>query len=124
MLSAVDSHAKHVHPNAKQLLLPAVTSWCLSFRGTSLRPVTRRFKAPQSQVCSTKEYKSAQAIYEVPAGWISSSIAILTCRMLETAINPDAMIPAALFLAIAIIIAYIVKSVRTYLALRPFGGHW
>lgn len=34
------------------------------------------------------------------------------------------MIPAALFLVIALVILYVARSIRTFLALRHFGGHW
>ena len=34
------------------------------------------------------------------------------------------MISTALVLAIALVTLYVVRSIRTFLALRHFGGHW
>ena len=34
------------------------------------------------------------------------------------------MLSAALILAIALVASYVVQSVRTYYALKDFGGHW
>jgi hypothetical protein len=34
------------------------------------------------------------------------------------------MVPTAVVLAAAFVIFYVVQSVRTYFALRHFGGHW
>jgi hypothetical protein len=34
------------------------------------------------------------------------------------------MVPAALIVALVAVILYVARSVRTYLSLRQFGGHW
>ena len=64
------------------------------------------------------QQNGAEGFHQVPARRWKQSTGFNTASLFAM------MVPAALLLAIALVTLYVARSVRTFFALRHFGGHW
>jgi hypothetical protein len=67
-------------------------------------------------------------VYANPARWIAAArrpkLQSPSVKRVDAANTLSAMASAAYFLAAALVVLYILRSIRTYLSLNQFGGHW